>query len=59
LKSGQDIQPNIEDLIPKIKGEEVKDAEQVNEFKTAFVSKDARIARTPPEEEKRRYKQQH
>ena len=43
--------------MPKIKGVEVKEADQLEEFKTAFVSKDAKIPRTPPEEQHARYLQ--
>lgn len=44
-----------EDIIPKIKGEIVKDGKQIEEFKTAFVTKAEKIPRTPPEEDQRRY----
>ena len=40
LNERQDIpQADEEVIIPKIKGEEVKDAEKIDEFKQAFVSK--------------------
>ena len=42
-------------MIPKIKGEVVKDGEKIEEFKTAFVTKDTKIPRTPPEEDRQRY----
>lgn len=41
--------------MPKIKGEEVKDEKQIEEFKGAFVTKDGKIPRTPPEEDRNRY----
>ena len=42
-------------MVPKIKGEVVKDDKQIEEFKTAFVTKAEKIPRTPPEEDQRRY----
>ena len=52
----QDIPQGDEDVvIPKIKGEVVKDDKQIEEFKTAFVTKDGKIPRTPPEEDRNRY----
>jgi len=46
----QDI-PQALEAVPKIKGEIVKDNKQIEEFKSAFVSKDEKIPRTPPEED--------
>ena len=50
LNERQDIPQADEEIIPKIKGEEVKDAEKIDEFKQGFLSKQERIPRTPPEE---------
>ena len=51
----QDIPVDGQEIVPKIKGQEVKDNEQIEEFKSAFVTKDGKIPRTPPEEDKNRY----
>lgn len=51
----QDIPQSGEDVVPKIKGEVVKDDKQIEEFKSAFVTKDMKIPRTPPEEDRNRY----
>ena len=56
--TAQDIPQAQDDIIPKIKGEVVKDDKQIEEFKTAFVTKEEKIPRTPPEEDANRYMQQ-
>ena len=51
----QDIPQAQEEIVPKIKGQVVKDDKQIEEFKSAFVTKDEKIPRTPPEEDRNRY----
>ena len=47
----QDIPQEAAAVIPKIKGQEVNDPKEIEEFKEAFISKLEKIPRTPPEED--------
>ena len=53
----QDVAQPGDEVVPKIKGELVKDDKQIEEFKTAFITKDGKVPRTPPEEDRDRYMQ--
>ena len=60
LNRQQDIpQQSAADLVPKIKGQEVTNEKEIEEFKEAFVSKQEKIPRTPPDEEVDKRKHQH
>jgi hypothetical protein len=54
----QDIPQQQQPLIPKIKGQEVIDQQQIDEFKQAFAAKGDKIPRTPPEDQMRDYQNQ-